>query len=157
MGGVALSLPVAVVLAAGFALFVTATNSHRPAHWLPNTAPVRFVAVGLAALAPALMAAELTCAIIGQPTLFGRSLGGAIAVYFVIWWTVLFAILPFGVQSQLEAGEAVAGSDPGAPAQPLLKKKALLTTAAATVVFTTVWMLIIRNALGIDAFDFLPR
>jgi predicted secreted protein len=28
----------------------------------------------------------------------------AIALYFVIWWTVLFAVLPFGVRTQDEAG-----------------------------------------------------
>jgi predicted secreted protein len=30
------------------------------------------------------------------------SLEGAIAVYLVIWWTALFAILPLGVRSHLE-------------------------------------------------------
>jgi hypothetical protein len=28
----------------------------------------------------------------------------AIAVYFIIWWTILFAILPFRVRSQQEVG-----------------------------------------------------
>ena len=40
----------------------------------------------------------------------------AIAIYFVIWWTLLFAILPFRVKSQREAGAVSPGSDPGAPA-----------------------------------------
>ena len=35
-----------------------------------------------------------------------------LALYFVIWWTFLFAVLPFGVQSQLEAKDIVPGSDP---------------------------------------------
>ena len=38
----------------------------------------------------------------------------AIAIYFTIWWIVLFAILPWGVRSQHEDGEVVAGTDPGA-------------------------------------------
>ena len=43
----------------------------------------------------------------------------SIAVYLTIWWTVLFAILPWGVQSFHEAGvEPPPGSDPGAPVNP---------------------------------------
>ena len=32
----------------------------------------------------------------------------AFAIYFVIWWIVLFLTLPFGVRSQHEDGEGVA-------------------------------------------------
>ncbi len=68
-------------------------------------------------------------------TLFDMSVAGALALYFVIWWTALFAFLPFGVRSQTEAGEIVAGSDPGAPSRPAMRRKALLTTVATSVVF----------------------
>ena len=30
----------------------------------------------------------------------------AVAVYFLIWWVVLFAVLPWGVRSQHEGGES---------------------------------------------------
>ncbi|MDB5571643.1 MAG: hypothetical protein JWN93_2826 [Hyphomicrobiales bacterium] len=59
----------------------------------------------------------------------------AIAVYFTIWWTVLFAILPIGVRSLHEDGEAPAGSDPGAPVNPRLLVKALWTTIVSGIVF----------------------
>lgn len=59
----------------------------------------------------------------------------AIAVYFVMWWIVLFAVLPFGVRSQHEAGDVVPGSEPGAPVAPGLLKKALWTTLASAVLF----------------------
>ena len=39
----------------------------------------------------------------------------AFAIYFVIWWIVLFLTLPFGVRSQHEDGEGAPGTDPGAP------------------------------------------
>jgi predicted secreted protein len=54
-----------------------------------------------------------------------------IATFLTIWWVVLFAILPIGVRSQLETGEVAPGSEPGAPAAPMLKKKLVWTTAAA--------------------------
>ncbi|MGA2128524.1 MAG: DUF1467 family protein [Xanthobacteraceae bacterium] len=63
------------------------------------------------------------------------SLTTALAIYFLIWWVALFAVLPFGVRSQQESGEVVAGSDPGAPAIPRLRGKLIWTTGVATVVF----------------------
>jgi predicted secreted protein len=68
------------------------------------------------------------------------SVTGSIALYFIIWWTVLFAVLPFGVKSQAETGSVTAGTEPGAPAAPALRAKALWTTAIATVVFGLVLM-----------------
>ena len=59
----------------------------------------------------------------------------AVALYFTIWWIVLFAVLPFGVRSQEEAGQRPAGSDPGAPVAPRLLAKAAWTTALSLVVF----------------------
>ena len=63
----------------------------------------------------------------------------AFAVSFVIWWTVLFAVLPFGIRSQVESGEVVEGTEPGAPALPGLMRKAVITTLIAAVVFLFVW------------------
>lgn len=59
----------------------------------------------------------------------------AVAVYFTMWWTVLFAILPFGVKSQHESGEIVPGSEPGAPVAPGLVRKAIWTTVASAALF----------------------
>ena len=63
------------------------------------------------------------------------SLTTSLAVYFVVWWTVLFAVLPWGVRSQLESGEVVPGSGPGAPALPKLRSKLIWTTVVATITF----------------------
>jgi predicted secreted protein len=61
----------------------------------------------------------------------------SIAVYFTMWWVVLFAILPFGVKSQFEAGtqDLPAGGDPGAPVAPMLVRKALWTTFVSALLF----------------------
>jgi predicted secreted protein len=63
------------------------------------------------------------------------SLFTAFAIYFIIWWMVLFAVLPWGVRSQQETGDVTHGSDPGAPAIPHLKAKLLWTTLIAGGVF----------------------
>jgi predicted secreted protein len=59
------------------------------------------------------------------------------AIFFLIWWVVLFAVLPWGVHGQQEAGEIVPGSDPGAPAIPNLRWKLVWTTLIAAVIFAT--------------------
>jgi predicted secreted protein len=59
----------------------------------------------------------------------------AIAVYFTMWWIVLFAILPFGVRSQHESGEYLQGTDPGAPVAPKLAMKAVVTTIVSAILF----------------------
>jgi len=38
------------------------------------------------------------------------SVSFAIAIYFIIWWTVLFAVLPIGVRTQAEDGAVVPGT-----------------------------------------------
>jgi predicted secreted protein len=59
----------------------------------------------------------------------------AIALFLSIWFVVLFAVLPFGIRSQHEAGDYVPGTDPGAPIEPHLLSKALWTTALSLLVF----------------------
>jgi len=71
-------------------------------------------------------------------TAFGLRVSGGLALYFVIWWILLFAVLPFGVRSQVESGEVVQGSEPGAPVMPALREKAIWTTFVASIVLVIV-------------------
>lgn len=67
----------------------------------------------------------------------------AISIYLVIWWVVLFAILPLGAQSYHEAGiDMKDGGDPGAPVNPNMKRKFLTTTWVAAIVFAILWTVI---------------
>jgi len=67
------------------------------------------------------------------------NLVGALALYFVIWWITLFAVLPFGIRSQHETGDVTAGTEPGAPVLPGLLKKAAITSVIAAVIFAGVY------------------
>jgi predicted secreted protein len=69
------------------------------------------------------------------------SLATAIAIYFIIWWTVLFAVLPWGVRSQEESGAVIEGTDPGAPAVPRLRRKLIWTSIVAAIVFA-IWYVV---------------
>lgn len=63
------------------------------------------------------------------------TISSAFAIYFVLWWIVLFVTLPFGVRSQSEDGAAIPGSEPGAPIAPLLLRKMLWTTGLSALIF----------------------
>jgi predicted secreted protein len=78
------------------------------------------------------------------------SLGTAAAIYFVLWWIVLFAVLPWGVRSQEESGEIVPGSDPGAPAVPKLLAKLAWTTVVTTVVFAIGYLVYAYRLFTLD-------
>jgi predicted secreted protein len=78
----------------------------------------------------------------------------SIAIFLTIWWTVLFAVLPLGMQSHHEAGiDRGDGGDPGAPVDPKLKKKFFTTTWVALVLFAIVWAVV---KLGLVTLPSLP-
>jgi predicted secreted protein len=65
----------------------------------------------------------------------------SISVYLVIWWVVLFAILPLGVKSHHEAGiEVPGGGEPASPVDSKLKRKFFTTTWVSALVFAVVWV-----------------
>jgi predicted secreted protein len=72
------------------------------------------------------------------------------AIYFITWWTVLFAVLPWGVRSQTEQGDVVPGTDPGAPAFPQLKSKIVWTTVVTTILFVAFYYAFVTRLITID-------
>ena len=42
--------------------------------------------------------------------------GTGFAIYFIIWWVVLFTVLPFSARSQADEGEVTLGTTHSAPA-----------------------------------------
>ncbi|TNE41832.1 MAG: DUF1467 family protein [Alphaproteobacteria bacterium] len=66
----------------------------------------------------------------------------AIVTFVVLWWVSFFLVLPFGAHSQADAGEVTPGTEPGAPHQLKLVKKALIATGLAfvflVIIFATI-------------------
>ena len=63
----------------------------------------------------------------------------AIGIYFVLWWIVLFAVLPWGVRGLHEAGAVEDGNDLGAPQKPWLLRKAITTSLISALLFAAVY------------------
>ena len=54
------------------------------------------------------------------------------AIFLLIWFVVLFAVLPWGVRQQ---NNPEPGHDPGAPVQPMLWRKAMWTTVISLLIW----------------------
>ncbi len=73
-----------------------------------------------------------------------------VALYFVLWWTVLFAVLPWGLRTQGEEGAVVPGTPSSAPAKPKLLRLFLVNTAIATLIFAAVWFVLANGWVKIE-------
>jgi len=76
-----------------------------------------------------------------------------VAVYFVLWWLVLFAVLPFGVKSFEEMEDVTLGTDPGAPHQPKLAIKMAITSIIAAILLAIVYVTF--GVYGLTLVDFI--
>ncbi len=64
----------------------------------------------------------------------------AFVLFVMVWWTLLFAILPIGVRPEIEADTASGWR--GAPARPMLLRKMVITTAVSVVVWGAIMLVI---------------
>ena len=67
----------------------------------------------------------------------------SVATYLILWWVVLFAVLPLGTVTHAEAGlDKRDGGDPGAPVDPKIKRKFITTTWVSLIVWAVVMVLV---------------
>lgn len=76
------------------------------------------------------------------------------AVYFIIWWLTLFAILPIGLRTQAEDNAVVPGTVESAPSHFRLGRVLLLTTLVSAAIYGAWYVCSVYLGLGIDA---IPR
>jgi predicted secreted protein len=68
-----------------------------------------------------------------------------IMVYFVIWWVVLFMVLPFGIDVEETPEKGFATS---APKNPKLKKKFLTTTALTALIWGIIQFVMVNHLVS---------
>ena len=73
-----------------------------------------------------------------------------VAIYFIIWWVVLFVTLPLGVKSQIENQDVTLGTDHGAPTRPRLLRKMLLTTVISFAILGLFYVLTVKLGYSFD-------
>ncbi|MGB4106643.1 MAG: DUF1467 family protein [Alphaproteobacteria bacterium] len=67
-----------------------------------------------------------------------------IAAYFLIWWLVVFCVLPWGIKTDMEIGS-------GAPINPGLRKKFLITTGISLLLWLLVYGLVQAEVIDFRA------
>lgn len=72
------------------------------------------------------------------------SLLAAVFTFLMIWWTVLFAVLPWG-NRQPETNET--GMAHGAPVNPNIKKKLIATTIVSFILLGVIYACIESNVI----------
>lgn len=75
---------------------------------------------------------------------------GSFFIYLVLWWVVLFMVLPWGVRRQ-DAPEP--GHDPGAPHVTHLKRKLIATTLITLVIWGIGVFLILHYNLSLTMLE----
>jgi len=77
------------------------------------------------------------------------SITGSIVVFIILWWLILFMILPRNINAQQEKRSIIEGTDPGAPSNPNIFKKLVLTTVIASLLFAIIFVLTYFDILNI--------
>jgi len=78
----------------------------------------------------------------------------AVAVYFILWWLVLFATLPFSLRTQDEDGDVTLGTTASAPSGRHIGRAMLRTTIASALIFAA---LVVANQVFGIGIDDIPR
>ncbi|MDE1159003.1 MAG: DUF1467 family protein [Neorhizobium sp.] len=79
------------------------------------------------------------------------------AIYFIIWWTVLFIVLPLGHRSQQDEGDVALGTVESAPERFHLFRVVVLTTIISLVIHAGYYLLSTWMGVGVaDLPNILP-
>lgn len=76
------------------------------------------------------------------------------AIYFILWWVVLFAMLPFGLRTQDESGEISPGTEPSAPSGSHMLGAVIRTSIVSGVIFAAFYVAVVYYGF---TFDDIPR
>ena len=80
-----------------------------------------------------------------------------IVLFLVIWFMVLFVVLPLRLTTQGEAGEVVEGTHKSAPADPQIGRKARITTIWAFGIWVVVAGTILSGLISVRDIDWFDR
>lgn len=82
---------------------------------------------------------------------------GALVLFAVYWFMLLFIILPLRLQSQQEAGEIVPGTPPSAPVDPQMRRKFFWVTVIALGLWLPTLLIIMSGIISVQDIDTLGR
>lgn len=82
---------------------------------------------------------------------------GALVIFAVLWFLILFIALPIGEKSQSEDGHVVPGTPASAPVDAMLKKKVIWVTIITFVAWVLICWIIWSGMFSVSDFDIFNR
>ena len=79
----------------------------------------------------------------------------AFVLFAVVWFMVLFVVLPIGRRTQGDEGEVVPGTMPGSPVNFNLRRTMLLVTAISVVLWGILAAIILSGVLKISELNWI--
>ena len=76
------------------------------------------------------------------------SLTAGLAIYVVIWWLVIFMVLPWGRRDTIATDDVDKGQDAGAPEKPRMGAKIAATTVASGILFAAFYWVVESGAIS---------
>jgi predicted secreted protein len=77
----------------------------------------------------------------------------ALVLFAVIWFMVLFVVLPLRLTTQAEAGRVEPGTPESAPVDPKIGAKVKIVTAVTVLLWLVVAGVILSGWITVDSFD----
>ena len=81
------------------------------------------------------------------------SITGAIVLFVVVWFMMMFIVLPIKARSQADAGDVVPGTHAGAPANFRLRRTVVIVTLWAILIWGILAAIIIQGWVTIEDLD----
>lgn len=81
----------------------------------------------------------------------------ALVLFAVIWFLVLFVVLPLRLTTQGDRGEIVPGTHAGSPVDAQIGRRFLVTTGVAVVLWAICFTVIVSGWIGVEDFDLFNR
>ncbi len=85
------------------------------------------------------------------------SITSALVLYAVIWFMVLFIMLPLRLKTQGETGKIVPGTHASAPENPDLKRKVVTTTWVSAILWVIIGGTILSGVITVRDIDWFER
>lgn len=85
------------------------------------------------------------------------TISAAFVLFAVIWFLLLFIILPLRIKTQNDLGNTIEGTPASAPTNPRVKIKMFWTTVLTTIIWIPLCLIIMFEIISISDLNFYNR
>lgn len=85
------------------------------------------------------------------------TIGAGLVLFAVIWFMVLFVVLPLRLETQGDKGDITPGTPPGSPSGPVMWRKVRTVTVVSVVLWVVIAGVIASGLISVRDFDVMDR